>query len=231
MLVGHFAIGLIGKRAAARASIGTLVLASMLADMLGFVFILAGLEHWRIVPGGRGIESMELYDIVWSHSMAMVVLWGLLLAALYRWRTRYRSGTLVVFVAVVSHWILDFISHRPDMPLAPGVSGVYGLGLWTSSRWTLVVEGGLWLASLIVYMRMTRAKKRAGTYVFWLVVALLTLSWLSNFMGSAPPAAQDPVSGSIAALVFFSLMMAWAFWMDRLRPVRKSHRDSVTPFS
>ena len=122
-------------------------------------------------------------------------------------------------LAVVSHWVLDFISHRPDMPLAPGLSRVYGLGLWASLPWTLVVEGGLWLAALIVYVRTTRAKSRAGMYVFWLVVALLTTSWISNFAVSAPPAAQDPVSGSVIALGFFSLMVAWAFWMNRLRPV------------
>jgi len=75
------------------------------------------------------------------------------------------------------------------------------------------------LASLIVYVRMTSGKNRAGVYVFWLVMALLTASWISNFTVSAPPAAQSPVSGSIVALVFFSLMVVWVFWMNRLRPV------------
>lgn len=190
----------------------------MLADFLGFVFIITGLEHWRMVPGGRGIESVELYDIALSHSLAMDVLWAVLFAAFYGWRKRYGAGALMLFAAVLSHWVLDFISHRPDMPLAPGLTQVYGLGLWTSRPWTLAVEGGLWLVALFVYVRMTRAKNRAGVYVFWLVVGLLTLSWISNFTASAPPAAQSPVSGSIVALVFFSLMVAWAFWMNRLRP-------------
>ena len=219
MLVGHFAIGLLGKRAAPAVSIGTLTLASMLADMLGFVFILTGLEHWRAVPGGRGIDSMELYDIGLSHSLIMDVVWGALFAALYRWRRRDKAGAWMVFAAVVSHWVLDWISHKPDMPLVPAATRVFGLGLWTSLPWTIVVEGGLWLVALIVYMRMTRAKNRAGVYVFWAVVALLTVSWISNIMASAPPAAQSPTSGSVIALVFFSLMIAWAFWMNRLRPV------------
>ncbi len=162
---------------------------------------------------------MELYDIGLSHSLAMDALWAVLFAALYAWRSRYGAGALMVFAAVVSHWVLDFISHRPDMPLAPGLTRVHGLGLWTSLRWTLAVEGGLWLASLIVYVRLTSAKNRAGAYVFWLVVALLTAAWISNFTVSAPPAAQSPVSGSIVALAFFSLMVAWAFWIDWLRPV------------
>lgn len=195
MLVGHVAVGLIGKRAAPQTSLGTLTFASMLPDFLGFVFVIAGLEHWRMVPGGRGIESVELLDVGLSHSLAMDVVWG------------------------VSHWVLDFISHRPDMPLVPDATRVYGLGLWTSLPWTVVVEGGFWLASLLVYVRMTRSKNLAGVIVFWAVAALLTASWISNFTASAPPAAQSPVSGSIVALVFFSLMVAWAFWMNRLRPV------------
>jgi hypothetical protein len=219
MLVGHFAVGLIGKRAAPQASLGTLVLASMLPDFLGFVFILTGLEHWRMVPGGRGIDSVQLYDIALSHSLATDILWALLVAAAYGWRRRYSAGAAMLSVAVVSHWVLDFISHRSDMPLAPGVARVYGLGLWASLPWTAVVEGGLWLASLIVYVRTTRAKNRAGVYAFWLVVALLTTSWISNFVTTAPPAAQSPVTGSIVALGFFSLMVAWAFWMNRVRPL------------
>src|SRR5215472_9072325 len=219
MLVGHFAIGMIGKRVAPRISLGTLTLASMLPDLLGFVFIIAGLERWRMVPGGRGIASVELYDIGLSHSLAMDALWGCLLAGLYIWLRRDGAGALILFMAVVSHWFLDFIAHRPDMQLLPGGTSVYGLGLWTSLPWTLAVEGGLWVASLIVYVRVTSARSRAGVFIFWLVVAVLTASWISNFTVSAPPAAQSPVSGSIVALCFFSLMVAWAFWMDRLRPV------------
>jgi membrane-bound metal-dependent hydrolase YbcI (DUF457 family) len=218
MLVGHFAIGLIGKRAAPRVSLGTLVLASMLPDFLGFVFIISGIEHWRMVPGGRGIDSFQLYDIGLSHSLAADVLWAILVAAAFSWRRRDSAGAVMLAVAVVSHWLLDFISHRPDMPLAPGSTRVYGLGLWASLPGTLMVEGGLWLAALIVYVRTTRAMNRAGVYAFWLVVTLLTASWISNFAVSAPPAAQSPVSGSILALGFFSLMVAWAFWMNRLRP-------------
>ena len=220
MLVGHFAMALAGKRAAPTVSIGTLTLASMLPDLLGLVFILSGLEHWRMIPGARGIDSAELYDIPLSHSLLMDVIWGLVFAAMYRWRRRESTGALIVFVAVVSHWVLDFISHKPDMPIAPGMTQVYGLGLWTSLPWTVVIEGGLWLVALIVYMRVTRAKNRIGVFAFWSVVALLTMSWISNFTASAPPAAQSPVSGSIIALGFFSLMVAWAFWMNRVRPFR-----------
>lgn len=219
MLVGHFAIGLLGKRAAPAVSIGTLTLASMLADMLSFVFVLIGLEHWRVVPGGRGIDSMELYDIGLSHSLLMDVVWGVVFAALYRWRRRDNAGVVMVFIAVVSHWVLDWISHKPDMALAPGTTAVHGLGLWTSPLWTVVVEGGLWLAALVSYVRMTRANNRAGVYVFWAGVALLTLSWIPNFTASAPPAAQSPVSGSIVSLGFFSVIFAWAYWINRLRPV------------
>ena len=220
MLVGHFAIALAGKRAAPTVSIGTLTLASMLPDLLGLVFILTGLEHWRMVPGARGVDRAELYDIALSHSLVMDVVWGLLFAGVYRWRRGDNTSAAIVFAAVVSHWVLDFISHKPDMLLAPGTSRVYGLGLWTSLPWTVAIEGGLWLAALIAYVGVARAKNRAGVYAFWGVVALLTASWISNFTAPAPPAAQSPTSGAIVALAFFSLIIAWAFWMNRLRPLR-----------
>ena len=81
VLVGHFAMGLLGKRAAPQISLGTVTVAAMLADLLGMVFIIAGLEHWRMIPGTPGIESVELYDIPLSHSLAMDVVWGALFGA------------------------------------------------------------------------------------------------------------------------------------------------------
>ena len=82
----------------------------------------------------------------------------------------------MLFVAVLSHWLLDFVAHPPDMPLAPGMHKEFGLGLWTSLPATLIVEGGFWLLAILLYVRATHAKKRLGIYAFWIVIPLLTLS-------------------------------------------------------
>ena len=218
MLVGHFAAGMLAKRAAPQASLGTLTLAAMLADLLGIAFILVGVERWRIVAGARGIDSVELYDIALSHSLAMDLVWGAAFAGVYFWRTRYAAGAGAVFAATLSHWVFDVISHRPDMPLAPGTEARLGLSLWSSVPATLIVEGGLWVAALAVYLRTTRARGRAGVYGFWPVVILLTLSWVSN-IAAAPPVADVPLwAAALISLAFFALMIAWTYWLNRVRP-------------
>lgn len=140
-----------------------------------------------------------------------------MLALAYYLRRHYPRGAWVLFAAVLSHWVLDVVSHRPDMTLAPGIPTLLGLGLWTSIPATLIVEGGMWLAALVVYARATRPRNRAGTYVFWLVVALLTLVWYNNVTGPPPP---NPSTAGISSLILFSMIVAWAYWMNRLRPAR-----------
>jgi len=109
----------------------------------------------------------------------------------------------VIFVAVLSHWVLDFVSHPPDMPLAPGIDKRLGLGLWNSIPATIIVEGLLWLAAIVLYLRATQTQNRTGTLVFWITIIVLTLAWLNNI--SAPPPSDPSVIG-ISSLIYFSLM-------------------------
>jgi hypothetical protein len=215
VLVGHFAVGLVAKRTEPALSLGTLVFAALLADVLAFTLVAAGIEHFRIAAD---VQRNRLIgeNIVYSHSLVMDVLWGALLAVAYFLWRRHARGAWILFAAVVSHWILDAVSHRPDMRIAPGIPGVFGLGLWNSIPATLVVEGGLWLVAIILYVRSTRASKRTGVYVFWVGVLILTLAWISNI--SAPPSSGGgAVSAALASLVFFVCAIGWAYWTDRAR--------------
>ena len=217
MLVGHFAAGMIAKRVEPRISLGTAMLAAILADLLLFVFWMAGAEH-VVVESGRGAANYFVStEISWSHSLLMNAVWGALLAAAYYWRRRYSRAAWVLFAAVVSHWVLDWVSHRADMPLAPGVPRYFGLGLWTSVPATVVVEGGFWLVAIILYLRATRPANRAGIYIFWIAAVILTLAWYNNIAGQPPP---NPHTAPVASLIFFALFVAWAYWMNRLRPAR-----------
>ena len=217
MLVGHFAVGMVAKRVEPKLSLGTLVFAAMAADFLWCVFMMAGIDQVTLKPGRGAANYLVASNIAMSHSLLTNVIWGCLLAGAYFVRRRYPRGAWVVFAAVVSHWLLDFVAHKPDMALAPGLSGVYGLGLWTSVPATLVVEGGLWLAGIILYIRATRAKNRTGVYAFWAVAALLTLIWYSNIAGPPPPSVR---ALPFSSLIFFTLVVAWAYWMNRVRPAR-----------
>jgi membrane-bound metal-dependent hydrolase YbcI (DUF457 family) len=208
MFVGHLGAGLIAKRIEPKISLGTWVLAVMLADLVCFPLLIVGIEHFQVNP--------SLGDIPYSHSLLMVAIWAALFTAAFFLRRRYPRGAWLLFGAVLSHWVLDVVSHRPDMQLAPGIHTVLGFGLWNSIPATLIVEGGFWLLAIAVYVRATRAKKRAGIYAFWGGIALLTLSWYSNIHRGMDP---NPIKAGIGGLIFFSLVAAWAYWMNRLRPV------------
>src|SRR5687767_9569524 len=150
MLVGHLAVGLLGKRIAPKISLGTWTLAAFLADLITFPLLIAGVEHFEPVPGAQLNRTIGR-DIVYSHSLLMTVVWGILFAAVYFLSRRYPRGALLLFLVVVSHWVLDVVSHRPDMRLAPGMDQVFGFGLWNSLPATLLVEGSLWLLAIVIY--------------------------------------------------------------------------------
>lgn len=213
MLVGHMAVGLVARRLEPKISLGTWTLAAFLADLITFPLLVAEVEHFDSVPGAE-LNRTAGRDIVYSHSLLMNVIWGALFAAVYFLQRRYPRGACLLFLVVISHWVLDFISHRPDMPLSPGVHQVYGLGLWSSLPATLIVEGGFWLLALVLYVRATRPEKRIGVYAFWTGVALFTLAWYGNLHAGMDP---NPVKAGIGGLVLFTLMVAWAYWMNRLR--------------
>lgn len=217
MLVGHFAAAFAAKRIEPALSLGTAVLAAMLADVLAFSFVAAGVERFRIASEFEHNRFVG-ENIVLSHSLVMDVLWGALLACAYfLWRRRSRAAWILLAL-VASHWMLDAISHRPDMRIGPGIPGAVGLGLWNSIPATLAVEGGTWLLAIVFYVRATRAAKRSGIYAFWIGIALLTLAWLANI--SAPPGAgsnSSSIAAALPSLVFFTLAIAWAYWMNRAR--------------
>lgn len=82
----------------------------------------------------------------------------------------------------------------------------------------LAVEGGMWIAALIVYTRATRPKSRWGVYAFWPVIALLTLLWWSGTAGPPPPSVR---AIEVANVFIFSCVLPWAYWIDRRRPITK----------
>ena len=217
MFVGHLAVGMAAKKLAPRTSLGTLLLAAQMADVVWPVLVLTGVEHVRVAPGITAVTPFDFYDYPFSHSLLMDVAWAGLFAGAYFAVRRYGRGAWVLFATVVSHWVLDWVSHRPDMPLAPGTSARYGLGLWSSIPLTLVVEGGMWIAGIAVYLGATKAKDWAGTQGFWPMIVLLTAMWLGAIFGPAPPNGRAAAWSALSMVVIF----AWGYWVDGHRVARQ----------
>jgi hypothetical protein len=213
MLVGHFAAAFVAKRIESRASLGTYVLAAMLADLAWCLFLLAGIEHVQFKPGSGAANYLAAWDVPWSHSLLMGVVWAALFTAIYVVGGRDTRAARILFAVIVSHWLLDVVTDW-EMPLAPGVRQTFGFRLWTSVPATLVVEGGFWLAGIVLYIRATRAKARTGVFALWVGIAVLTALWYQNITGPPP---RDARTAAIGSFVFFSFSVIWAFWMNRLR--------------
>ena len=213
MFIGHYALALAAKRAAPRTSLGTLFVAVELADMLWPILLLLGWEHAHFEAGPNPFLVLWLDSIPISHSLLTLIAWGTLFAGLYHWHTGYARGALVVALAVVSHWVLDFVTHRPDMPLYPGCPKL-GLGLWNSVAGTIVVEAAMFVVGVWMYRRATQARDAVGRYGLAALLTVLVLSYVGSLLGGAPPSMR---AVEIGGIVFGWLFVWWAAWGDRHR--------------
>lgn len=212
MFIGHPAAAFAGKRLAPRAGLGTLVAAALALDLLWPFFALAGIEHFRIDPGNTAFTPIDFYDYPWTHSMVMALVWSAIAAIIYRLIRKSSRDALIVGAAVFSHWILDFVTHRPDLPLWPGGPKV-GMGLWNSRPMTMIVEVLLFAVCLALYLRSTTARDRIGKIALWALVILLGLIYISNLFSPPPPNWQAVAYTAIAQWLF----VPWAWWIDRHR--------------
>jgi membrane-bound metal-dependent hydrolase YbcI (DUF457 family) len=205
----------VAKRLAPKVSLGFLLLAPLLLDALWPLFLATGLESVRIDPGNTVVTPLDLHDYPYSHSLITSVGWSLAMAIGYRIVRPDRRGALVLAAGVFSHWILDFVTHRPDMPLYPGGSLLVGLGLWNSLPGTLVVETAMFVAGVAIYSRTTRARNRAGALSWWSLVGFLAVLYLGNVFGPPPPSVTAVVVAGFVGWGF----VPWAAWIDRNREV------------
>ena len=214
MFLGHFALAMAAKRVAPKASLGMLVLSAQFADCLWPVLLLLGIERVRIVPGITRVTPLDFVSYPISHSLLMQLVWGSLLGAIYFfWRRDFRS-TVVVVALLPTHWLLDYFSHRPDMPLYPGGPKV-GLGMWNSLTLTLLVEFGLFAVGTVVYLKATRSKG-GWSLGFWSFALFLAVMYPASLFGP-PPSSVRVLAFSALALW---LTIPWAAWGDRQRGMR-----------
>ena len=216
MFIGHFAVAFASKRFAPRSSLGALLAACSMLDLLWPIFILLGWEQVRIQPGITRFTPLDFVSYPISHSLVAALGWATLFALLYYALTRYGRGAIVIWVGVVSHWVLDWISHRPDMPLYPG-GPLFGLGLWNSPVATVIVEGLMFAIGVWIYLRVTWPRDRIGGWALLSFVIIVALFYVANIFSPPPPSVRGL---GIAALVLSFVLILWAWWADRHREAR-----------
>jgi hypothetical protein len=213
MFIGHHAIAFAVKKAAPKTSLGMTFVAVQFLDMLWPVFLLLGWEHARIVPGITLVSPIDLYDYPISHSLVASLIWSFVLGTGYYLFTKKTFGSVVVALCVLSHWILDFITHHPDMPLGFGTTTYVGLGLWNSLWGALVVEIGLYAVGVWLYLRFTQPIDRVGKFGAWSLIAILFVGYVASLIGGPPPNVMSLAIGGNVTWLF----VLWAYWIDKHR--------------
>lgn len=223
MFVGHYGVSFAAKRAAPAVPLWVLFVAVQLLDIIWAPLILLGVEKVRIVPGITASNPLDLSYMPYSHSLVAALAWSAIAAAVYLARGHGRRPALVVGGAVFSHWVLDFLVHRPDLPLVDDAAKV-GLGLWNFPVPALALEallvfGGMWL-----YFKVSPVRRLP------MVIFAIAMFIAQTVVFFGPPPSSDK-SAAATALVAYAVYAGVAAWLERWRPNEAPTGGSRPPSS
>jgi hypothetical protein len=213
MFIGHYAVALGAKKFAPQTSLGTLIAAAAFLVLVWPALVLSGIEQVAVAPGITAFTPLDFVSYPYSHSLLLSLAWGGLFAAVYFTRRRYLPGAIAAGLLVASHWLLDFASHRPDMPLTPWDDARLGLGLWFSVPATLAVETAMFAVGIALYVQASKPSDRIGKWGLAAFLAFAVLIYLGAGFGPPPPSATAVAASGLGQWLFVAL----AAWIDRHR--------------
>jgi hypothetical protein len=213
LFLGHFAVGFGAKAAAPGVSLGSLFLAAQFIDLLWPTLLMLDMEQVRITPAHPPGPPLEFVHYPISHSLLAVLGWAVLVGASHFLLRREHRSAWIMGLAVLSHWLLDLLVHYPDLPLHPGPSPMLGLSLWASPSLAMLLELGLFVLGVELYLSATRPVDATGKWALAGLALFLVVIQISNAVGPPPP--------SVTALAWVGqaqwLLVAWGYWVDRHR--------------
>ena len=213
MFIGHYGAGFAGKKVDGRPSLGTLFFAAQFLDLLWPVLILTGIESVKIVPGLMAASPLDFTNYPYSHSLFFTVLWGILFGVVYFLMRKNLKSSILLGSLVVSHWVLDLIVHRPDLPIFPWSELKAGLSLWNSVPVSFIIEVSIFSIGVFFYISTTKAKNKTGNFALWGLIIFLGVIYIMSVFGAPPPSVEAiGISGLSQWLIVF-----WAYWIDRNR--------------
>lgn len=232
MFIGHYAVAMALKKAEPSAPLGVLFVGVQAADFLFFPLAMLGVEQATIIPGLTEASPLRLDYAPFSHGLLGLLVLSLiayLAVRLFPFDSnvnRNRVG-LAVGLAVASHWVLDVITHTPDMPLVDGGLPKLGLGLWNSAILTFAVEAAMVLGGLWLYLKAAGGTSKFARNGMIALVAVMLVLNLGNILSARLTAGgmgMDPAETNIVAigligLAIFLIFTVAAYYIDRRRLV------------
>ena len=214
MFIGHYALAFGAKRVAPMMSLGTLFLACQFADLLWPTLLVLGLERVEIDPGNTVMTPLNFIRYPYSHSLVAMAGWAALFALAYRAIRGWRPIAIATIAALVlSHYVLDVITHRPDLPITLQGSRRLGFGLWNHPGTTLALESTLFIVGTTLYMGATRPRDRIGRIGLYALIVFVVAIYFAALYGPPPPNAAAVATAGHLSWLF----VIWAYWVDRHR--------------
>ncbi len=214
MFIGHFAIGLWTKKKDLLPSLAMLFLAVQFLDLIWPILVLFGIETLSIDPGNTEMTPLNFEFYPYSHSLFMALVWAVLFGAVYYFFTKNKRGSWLLATLVLSHWVLDFITHRPDLPLSPFTAQKLGLGLWNLPAIAIPFEVALFGIGIYYYLKNSGTIRKTS---FWILSGFLLLVYFLNLLGPPPP---DTMAVAWSANLMW-IIIIWAWWIEK--PKRTTH--------
>lgn len=214
MFVGHYSVAFAVKTPRNKIPLWVLFVAVQLLDFLWAPFVLLGIEKVRFVPGITATNALDLYYMPYTHSLIGALFWSAVAFAIYKigWRNVTPNSAAFVGFAVFSHWLLDLIVHRPDLPIYDDTLKV-GFSLWNYRGIEFVLEIGILLFGAVLYLKRNGAiARKIGIIIF---VAALVLIQTRNTFLRRPPSSDRAFA--ITALIFYTVFAVIAFLLERRR--------------
>lgn len=210
MFAGHLAVALAAKAAEPKAPLGALVAATFGIDLIWPALLLAGAESVSIEPGATAFTPLSFDAYPWSHSLAMVAVWSLLAWGLARGLGVAPRAAALIGGVVLSHWVLDLVVHRPDLPLWPGGPEA-GLGLWNSIGGTILLEGALFVGAILLFTRKFPVRDRLGSTGIVALLSIVGVIWIAGPFSPPPP---NEIAVAVAGLALW-ILPVWAWRIEK----------------
>ena len=213
MFAGHVGVALAIGAAERRVNVGVFVAAALLLDLVLWLLVLVGVEAVAL-PADFATTHQPEFVFPYSHGLLASVLWSAIAGAVAlvacsdRSTPRWRVAALVA-AAVFSHWLLDALVHRPELPLAGAASPRVGLSLWDHMAAALGIEALIVAAGLGLFLTGGGLSRRKSVALAALTFVILTLTAAGMTIAPAPPSALAMAASSLITVAVVCGLYCW----------------------